>query len=80
MKGILWVSHQSGECEEEHRMSTKPSEQMMDLLKELVLLKELDEKHETGTGSGVDTAELESRKDRRREITEQIKALAGPVG
>ncbi len=34
-------------------MSTKPSEQMMDLLKELSLLKELDEKHETGSASGL---------------------------
>jgi hypothetical protein len=51
---------------------------MMNLLKELALLKELDEKHETG--SGVDTAELESRKNRRREITEQIKVLGGPIG
>lgn len=61
-------------------MSTKPSEEMMDLLKELALLKELDEKHETASRSGVDTAELESRKKRRHEICEQIKALGGPVG
>jgi hypothetical protein len=58
-------------------MSTKPSEEMMTLLKELALLKELDEKHEAGTGLGVDAAELESRKHRRQEITEQIKALGG---
>lgn len=61
-------------------MSTKPSEQMMDLLKELALLKELDEKHEAGSGSEVDDAELESRRRRRHEICEQIKALGGPVG
>jgi hypothetical protein len=60
-------------------MSTTPSEQMMDLLKELALLKQLDEKHETGTGSDANAAELESRKIRRREISEQIKALGGPV-
>jgi hypothetical protein len=34
-------------------MSTTPSEQMMDLLKELALLKEMDEKHESGMGSKV---------------------------
>lgn len=61
-------------------MSTKQSELMMDLLKELAMLKELGEKHETGAGSDVDPAELESRRNRRREITEQIKALGGPVG
>jgi hypothetical protein len=61
-------------------MSTKASEQMMVLLKELAMLKELDEKHESGTGSDVDNTELESRQNRRREITEQIKALGGPLG
>ena len=61
-------------------MSTESSKQMMDLLKELALLKELDQKHETGAGTDADTAELESRKDRRREITEQLKVLGGPVG
>ena len=61
-------------------MSMKSSEEMMELLKELALLKELDQKHETAAGSGVDAAELESRKKRRDEICEQIKALGGPVG
>jgi ribosomal protein S8 len=59
-------------------MSTKPSEQMMDLLKELAFLKDLDAKHETT--SPVDTTDLESRKNRRHEICEQIKALGGPIG
>ncbi len=61
-------------------MSTKASEQMMVLLKELAMLKELDEQHETRTGSDVENAELESRQNRRRQITEQIKALGGPLG
>jgi hypothetical protein len=61
-------------------MSSKPSEEMMVLLKELARLKELDEKHEAGTGSDVDSAELECRRNRRREILEQIKALGGPLG
>lgn len=61
-------------------MSTKASDEMMVLLKELAVLKELDEKHESETGSDVDNAELESRQNRRREITEQIKALGGPLG
>ena len=55
-------------------MSTKPSDQMMELLKELALLKKLEEK-EKGDGSAVDAAELESTENRRREISEQIKAL-----
>lgn len=61
-------------------MSTAPPEQMMDLLKELALLKELNEKHEAGSGSEVDTPELESRQQRRHEICEQIKALGGSIG
>jgi hypothetical protein len=61
-------------------MSTKPSEQMMDLLKELALLKEMDEKHESGMGSKVHAADLELRKKRRHEICEQIKALGGQIG
>jgi hypothetical protein len=61
-------------------MSTKPSEQMMDLLKELALLKALDQRHEIGSESGADAAELESRKSRRREIGEQIRALGGMLG
>lgn len=52
-------------------MSTKPSELMMDLLKELALLKEQDEKQ----GTELDSSESESRQNRRREIGEQIKAL-----
>jgi hypothetical protein len=55
-------------------MTTESSEQMMELLKELALLKKLDEK-ESGEVSDVDIAELESRENRRREISEQIKAL-----
>lgn len=61
-------------------MSTESSEQMMDLLKELAMLKEMDERHETAGGSDVDVAELESRKKRRHEICKQIKALGGAVG
>jgi hypothetical protein len=61
-------------------MRTESSQQMMDLLKELAMLKELDEKHETGSGSDVGTSELESRKKRRHEVCEQIKALGGPLG
>jgi hypothetical protein len=58
-------------------MGSEPSDQMMELLKELALLKQLDE---NGVGPKIDPAELESRRNRRREITEQIKALGGPVG
>jgi hypothetical protein len=68
------------ECEEDYRVRTKPSDLMMNLLQELATLKGLDENHETGSGSGVDGAELESRKERRREIGEQIKALGGSAG
>lgn len=61
-------------------MSTESSEQMMDLLKELALLKKLDEKKESGEAPEVDIVELQSRENRRREITEQIKALGEAAG
>lgn len=54
-------------------MSTSPSEVMMDLLKELALLKQLDGQHEQITESNLD---LPGREGRRREIADQIKALA----
>jgi hypothetical protein len=60
---------------EEPRMSTESSEQMMELLKELALLKQLDEKEERGEISDENIIDLESRENRRREITQQIKAL-----
>jgi hypothetical protein len=60
-------------------MSTESSQQMMELLKELSLLKKLDEK-EGGEVSDGDIAELESRENRRREITERIKALGEAAG
>jgi hypothetical protein len=63
----------------DYQVSSKSSEEMMDLLKELAMLKAMDEKHETAAGSDVDSAELESRKRRRHEICEQIKALGGPA-
>lgn len=54
-------------------MSAEQSEQMMELLKELAMLKKLDEK---GNGTGSEGyAELEAREERRRQITEQIKVL-----
>jgi hypothetical protein len=56
-------------------MSTESSEQMMELLKELALLKELDEKKERGEISDENVTDLESRENRKREIAEQIKAL-----
>ena len=58
-------------------MSSKPSEQMMDLLQELALLKELDEDDEKRFGSDVQAAEHDNRKRRRQEIGAQIKALGG---
>jgi hypothetical protein len=57
-------------------MSTKPSELMLDLLKELTLIKELDQQYEKGPRSGVGGVEFESRENRRREISDQMKALA----
>ncbi|HXM66248.1 MAG TPA: hypothetical protein VN911_05915 [Candidatus Acidoferrum sp.] len=54
------------------------SETMMNLLKELALLKELDGKSETESDAAA--SEQEARKNRRREITDQIKALGEAAG
>ena len=54
---------------------TSKSETMMSLLKELALLKELDEKSGPKSKSGDEVGEFEARQNRRREITDQIKAL-----
>ena len=53
--------------------------EMMGLLQELALLKELDAKFERGTKSDVEAAEHESRKSRRREICDKIVGLGGTV-
>lgn len=55
-------------------MSTEASEQMMELLKELAMLKELDGQAAESSAGGAD---LESRSQRREEILEQIKAMGG---
>ncbi len=55
-------------------MSSKSSE-LMGLLKELSLIKELDEKYEGGPKSDLEAAEFQQRQHRRQEITDQIKAL-----
>jgi hypothetical protein len=56
-------------------MSSKPSEQMMDLLQELALLKELDKDDEKSSRSHLQPADIHSRQRRRQEIGDQIKAL-----
>jgi hypothetical protein len=60
-------------------MSTKNSELMLELLKELAVLKELDEKQQGIPKSGIRNAEFEGRQRRRLEISERIKALAEPI-
>ena len=52
------------------------SEEMMGLLKELVLLKDLDDRSGAGLKSGTEADEFRERQKRRSEISEQIKALA----
>jgi len=61
-------------------MSAQSSEVMMSLLKELALLKDLDEMSKSRAESELEVSEFEQRQNRRREITDQIKALADPVG
>jgi hypothetical protein len=57
-------------------MSTKPSDLMMGLLKELAVIKELDKEYESQPKSERDIAEFESRQRRRQEISDQMKTLA----
>lgn len=60
-------------------MSAKSSE-LLELLKELALLKELDEKPlGMPSQSEIEIAEFEERQTRKREISDQIKALAEPT-
>jgi hypothetical protein len=60
-------------------LSSKPSDAMLDLLKELALLKALDKKSATDPDSEADTAGSNLRENRRREITEKIRALGDPI-
>ena len=55
------------------------SAEMMTLLQELAMIKELDAKYEGGPKGEAETAEFEKRKRRRREISDQIVALGGTV-
>jgi len=56
------------------------SETMMNLLKELALLKELDEKSDQKSKSDKQGNEFEARQNRRQEIADQIKALGETAG
>ena len=58
-------------------MSAKSSE-LLNLLKEVAFLKELDEKYASQPKSENEISEFEGRQTRRREISDQIKALAEP--
>lgn len=59
-------------------MSSQATE-MMVLLQELALLKELDAKYERGPRGEAETAEFEKRKRRRQEINDQIVILGKTV-
>ena len=59
---------------------SEQSETMMNLLKELALLKELDEKSDKEPTSETEALELDARQNRRREITDQIRDLGETAG
>jgi hypothetical protein len=59
-------------------MSEKSSE-MMSLLQELALLKQLDADPKGELRSAAETNEFESRQNRRKEIADRIKALGSPL-
>jgi hypothetical protein len=62
----------------EDAMSDKGIE-MMGLLQELALMKEMDAKFENGAKGEAEAAEHENRKSRHREICAKIVALGGTV-
>jgi hypothetical protein len=57
-------------------MTSHESEQVLTLLKELSLLKELDARYEAGLKTESEREAHRLRQERHREITEEIKALA----
>jgi hypothetical protein len=59
-------------------MNSRPSELMLDLLKELALLKQLDEHHLGSPTSELGNAEYDARRLRRKEISDRIRALGKP--
>jgi hypothetical protein len=61
-----------------NEMSDKAVE-MMGLLQELALMKEMDAKFENGAKGEAEAAEHENRKSRRREICDKIVGLGGTV-
>jgi tagatose-1,6-bisphosphate aldolase non-catalytic subunit AgaZ/GatZ len=64
----------------EGEQMSEASETMMNLLKELALLKELDGKSQTEPKSETEVREFEVRQNRREEITNQIKELGETAG
>ena len=57
-------------------MSGSESEQVLILLKELSVLKQLDSEYESGSKTNPDRDAHRQRQQRHQEITEEIKALA----
>lgn len=57
-------------------MSSHESEQVLTLLKELAMLKELDNQYESGSKTESDCVAHRQRQARHQEIGEEIKALA----
>ncbi len=57
-------------------MSTKGSEQMLGLLKELSVFKAMDEDYEAGPKGSVETESHEERKRRPREIKDEMQLVA----
>jgi hypothetical protein len=63
----------------EEQMPARPSDLIMDLLQELASIKEQDLQYENGAKSDSDVADFEERRNRRKEIRDQIKALGESV-
>ena len=57
-------------------MSSEGSEQMLGLLKELLVFKSMDEDYSTGPKGPVETEAFEGRERRRQEIKQEMQKLA----
>jgi hypothetical protein len=58
---------------------TGEAAEMMGLLRELALMKEMDAEYERGPKGEAEAVEFEERKRRRQEISERIVSLGGTV-
>lgn len=73
---LVYFSSKRGPTEAKANMSSQESEQVLTLLKELSVMKELDTEYENGFKTEPEREAYRLRQQRHQEITIEIKALA----